>query len=208
MIGSPTTDDVSDDRLDIHINEAYRDIATKFPHHKARKLCSFPTVAGTSDYGLPAEAEAVLRVWDETNGKWLKKVGDTFLVQWDTLNEPDAQPENYIRLREFIRLYPTPDGIYTIWIFHREEIADLAADGDEPVINLSWHPAIPRLARYKYYDEQGDIPKAQYAFTAYQAWLSDKPTEFEEESRDIDSGVTIPTLQRRKTSQLDFERSA
>ena len=74
-IGNPGTGEVPDATLTEHLNNAYRDVATKFSHPKSRKLCSFPTEADTSGYGLPAATGGILKVWDDTNKKRLEKIG-------------------------------------------------------------------------------------------------------------------------------------
>lgn len=209
MIGSPTTTDVADAKLTRHVNSAYRDIATKYPHYKSRKLCSFPTVDGTMDYGLPSDCGAVLRVWDATSSARIHKRGDAWYADnLDVYTEEDA-PQFYVRYRTFVRLIPTPDAVYTIMLYYRESITDLSDDTDEPVIPLDWDIGIKLLARWYYYDEHGDIPKAEYALRAYRNWLEDKPSQMEEETRDQDKGVEMPTLNsRRRKRGEDFETSA
>ncbi len=205
-VGGPSETDVPDSELNRHINNAYRDIATKYMHHKSRKICTFPTVAAQADYGLPLDVGAVLRVWDETNSKRLPRKADRYEAEWDG-DSADAQPTVYARFRDFIRLYPVPDAIYTISLFYRENITDLSLDGDEPVINQPWHHSIRLLARWYYYDEQGDLAKAEYALTAYQRWLSDKPTELSEETRE-DMGVEIPHLKNfKRRARQNFDTS-
>ena len=89
-VGSPTTAEVPDSEMEENINDAYRDVAHKFRHHKSRKLCSFSTVATQSKYGLPADVGAIYRVWDDTNKIRLRKRG----VRWFSMlpTQTDDQP--------------------------------------------------------------------------------------------------------------------
>lgn len=204
-IGNPTTGDVPNADLDEHINDAYRDVATKFKHHKARKLCMFDTVDGTASYGLPSVAGSVFKVWDTTTPGKLSKKGPHWYASIATEHE-NGQPLYYVRFRQHIILVPTPDGVYTLEIFYTDTITDLTNDSDVPVLPETWTPAIWMLARWYYYDDQGDMPKADKAFDTYRIWLSDKPSEIEEESVDIDSGAELPTL-TNQDPRLDFDHS-
>ena len=72
-IGNPDVVDVPDDDLTRIINSAYGDIADRFRFHKVRKICTFPTVSNTQDYGLPADLLEIMKVRDQTNGRQLRK---------------------------------------------------------------------------------------------------------------------------------------
>lgn len=207
-VGNPDIVDVPDDDLTEHINQAYRDIADRFRFHKARKLCTFPTVSGTKDYGLPTDCSAVYHVRDKTTGMKLPKVDTRDDADQESVDS-DVQgiPQGYIRYRNFVRFEPTPDGVYTIEMFYKAGIVDLAADADIPILPDAWHEGILKLARHYFYDAKPDVPKAQYALAIYQSWLSTKPVEVDEEKRDLDKGVRLPTLTRgnrgRYSSDVD-----
>lgn len=204
-IGNPDTTDVPDVDLTAHINSAYRDIADRFRFHAVRKICTFPTVSGTKDYGLPADLSVILNARDETSGSKLSKTDYSDDAWQESENDDvDGIPESYIRMRNFIRIEPTPDGVYTIRLFYKAGVVDLAADADAPILPDSWHEGILKLARYYFYDSKPDAPKAQYALANYNSWVSTKPVEVDEEKKDLDKGVRIPTLQKARA--LDFDR--
>ena len=115
-------------------------------------------------------------------------------------------PEQYCRFRDFIELVPPPDDVYTIFLYYTETITDLSQSDDVPVIPATWHVGIVFLARWYYYDDQGDVPKATYGLNAYKAWLSDRSTVFEEETVDIDSSVELPTYSTPQ-AKLNFDES-
>lgn len=197
-IGNPDTGDVPDADLDEHINQAYRDITDRFRFHAARKICNFPTVSGTKDYGLPTDVGVVLNIRDETTGQKIVKIDHSDDAgQESEDSDITGRPQGYIRLRNFLRFEPTPDGVYNIRVFYKAAIVDLVDDADVPVIPEAWHEGIMKLARHYYYDNKPDVPKAQYALAIYQSWLSTKPVEVDEEKRDLDKGVRLPTLEVR-----------
>lgn len=204
--GSPDTTDVPEADLTEFINSAYRDISSRYRFHTVRKICQFSTVAGDKMYGLPTDCEAVLRVRDVTSGKKLAKRGDRFVAEQEASDvDVEGAPTDYVRQKDWIWLDPTPDTVYVIEVFYKAGITDLSADADEPIIPVSWHEGILKLARHKFYDDKGDIPKAKYALENYNSWLSTKTIELDEEKSDIDRGVVIPTLQRTARKSFDEE---
>ena len=210
MIGNPDTTEVPNSLLTEHINDAYREIATKYHHHKSRKLCSFPTVADTSKYGLPADCGAVLGVQDQTNNKKLVKAGPRQYLTWDVADVESGAPTQYARLRGFIQLATDdggpPDDAYTIMLYYSETITSLSAASDEPVLPVTWDRGILLLARHLYYDEVENAPKALYSYQMFEAWVQNKATDIEEETFDLDSGVELPTLPDSST-RYDFDES-
>lgn len=201
-VGSPSTTDVTDTVLNGFINDATSDLAVKFPHHKARRRTSFNTVADTQEYDLPSDVGAILRVWDETNHRRLEKIADSGFSELPDMES--GKPLKYCRFRTQIALVPSPDeDDIVIWIHYRQNLTAMSADGDEPELPRSWHHGIVLLAKWYYYDDQGDVLKKNEAWATYRTWLDDMPTEQEEESADIDSGVRLPTLATRGRKQAD-----
>jgi hypothetical protein len=206
-IGSPSTVDVPDAKLTESINIAYKDIADRYRFHKARKRCQFSTIVGQDKYDLPSDVLAVLRVSDETNRKKLTKGGDR-TVSSRQQDATQGRPVWYVRYRDYMQLGPVPDGVYLMEVFYKYALADLTdADNQTPGIPSSWHYGIVLMAKYYYYEDQGDSPKAQTAYEAWKLWVADKPTEIDEETVDIDSGVEIPTLDDTLEPRLDFDHS-
>lgn len=208
-IGNPDIFDVPETDLTEHINSAYRDIADRFRFHKVRKMCTFPTVSGTKDYQLPSALAAIISVRDKTTGQKITKTDVRDDAGQESENS-DVQgiPCKYIRFRNFIRFEPTPDGVYSVEIFYKADVVDLSADGDEPILPESWHEGILKLARHYYYDGKPDVAKAQYALSIYQSWLSTKPVEVDEEKRDLDKGVRIPTLAHPRRGRFSSDTDA
>lgn len=193
-IGSPTIVDVPDSTLTRLCNAAYREIASKYPFNEVRCIKSFTTTADEPRYTVPDDLAALFRVWDDTNKKKLTKRGVRFLATIPK-NVPNGKPTSYVRAKDWIQLYPTPDDDYIIELFYLTDIADMVDDSDEPVLPLAWHDGIVLKARHLYYDERGDIGKAIYAKNEWKDWVSDKPSEIDMEKVDLeDAGVIISTL--------------
>ena len=205
-IGNPTTTDVADSTLQAELNAAYLDIKGRYRFHRARKRCQFQTVIGQARYDLPLDILVVLRVSDETNRVKLEKWGDRHLAR-----RPDnelAKPLRYVRYRDWIELNPTPDGVYTMEVYYKFMDQLLQVGGDVPQLPETWHEGIVVLGKYNYYaNVANEAPKAGMAYEAWKLWVADKPTEIDEESVDIDSGVEILPLSSGIEKGLDFNHA-
>lgn len=193
-IGSPNTTDVPDSTLTRVINAAYREIGTKYPFNEIRCLTSFPTVVGQPRYNLPTDLAIIRRLWDDTNKRRLRKRGMRYLSAIPK-NLVTGFPRDYVRGPSWIQLIPEPDAAYTIDLYYDTSIGDLVADSDTFVLPLAWHDGIVLKARHVYYDERGDIGKAIYAKNEWKDWVSDKPSEIDQEKDDMeDVGVILTDL--------------
>lgn len=208
QVGNPTSGDVTDSLLNEQINQAYKDVADRFRFHRNRKLCTFSTVVGQAEYGLPADLLSIIRVRDTTNGVRLIKSDSKRDAALDVATMDNrGKPTHYSRYRTWVTLDPVPDGIYTIELFYKGNIVDLVSDSDTPVLPDTWHHGILLMAKYHYYIDQPDAPKAQHAMGAFNDWATNKPSEVDEEKSDFDSGVEIPTLSHSTKARLDFDHS-
>jgi hypothetical protein len=201
-IGNPTITDVPDSVLTQELNAAYLDIEDRYRFHKARKRCQFLTVPGQSRYDLPSDVLSVFRVSDETNHRKMIKIGERDAPQ--TL----AKPMRYVRYRDWLELDPTPDGVYTMEVYYKYFHGRMSEDQHVPGLPLAWHEGIVVLAKYNYYiNIATDQVKAGAAYQAWELWIRTKPTEIDEESVDIDSGVEVVPLNMSTTDRLDFDHS-
>lgn len=211
MIGNPTVLDVNDGVLTEHINTAYREIGNKFRFHLVRKICTFDTISGVSRYGLPVDVAVILRMRNNTSEIRMEKVDSRRRYQQQnyTANVQLGVPKGYIRYRDWVEMIPIPDGVYQIELFYKISLVDLSADSNVPVIPESWHRGIVLLARYNYFDDEGDIPKSIDADNKYKTWLADQPVEVDEEARDFDVSVEIPELGgwNGQDPRLDFNHA-
>lgn len=202
QIGNPTTTEVSDADLTALLNQATEDITSRYRFHKARKLCTFPTVADQDKYDLPSDLLVLMRVADTTNFRKISKAGDRQASSVTSLTS--GRPMQYVRYQNYLQLIPPPDGIYGIEIFYQYTPVSMSGDSDSPSIPNTWHAGVVAYAKYLYYTDVGDGPKQALAMEAFKIWISDKPTEIDEETVDIDSGVEIPTLSQSVDKGLDF----
>lgn len=204
-VGNPSVTDVPDADLNDAINSAYSDIAVKYKFFKVRRVCTFNTVVGQAKYMLPSGCFAVLRIRDNTNKKWLAKGGDRdYAARTD---DTSGKPERYVRYRDWLALMPPSDGVYELEMYYKAKPADLSLDADEPLIPEPWQEGLVRLAKYYYFEDKGDLPKAESALRVYDKWAEEMPLEFDDEAESIDSGVELPTLSETQDKRLDFDHA-
>jgi hypothetical protein len=199
---------VPDATLNEHINSAYVHIFGRYRHKQARDRSRFNTVAGTNSYTLSGQYAVVYEVWNKTSNTKVEKIGFRRLVSADvTVSSSTTRgtPLQYQTWQNAIELFPTPDAVYAMEVIYKSIPTALSADGDNPVINTMWHDGIVWLARWYYWDDIGDYPKAQNAFNSWKLWLSDKPAEVDEEMVDTeDEPVVVPEL-RAGVAPQDFD---
>lgn len=204
QVGNPTTTQVSDALMLEYINLGYRHIGTRYRFRTLRVKSTVPTVNGTRAYNLPTGSGTILSVRDVTNERKLTKIGDrraSALIDTTVT----GKPEKYVLYATTYELHPTPDAVYSIELYYKRTITDLVA-ADTPLIPESWHPGIIIVARYYYWDDQGDLVKASAALNIFNAWVREQPVEVDEEKTDIDSGVEIPSL-TQNTTRYDFDHA-
>jgi len=208
-IGNPDTTDVPNATLTLRINEALIDIQDIY-NFNATKITGVTLVTAASDYDytLPAAIDVLIGVRDNTNGVKLVKRDR---VWWDSLSAAtswvNAKPTNYFRDGGTLYIYPPPDGVYTLRVRYRNATTELSADGDTPIIPLSWHPGVVLLARCKHWESIEDWPKYQVARQGWNDWASTKTDEVAEELKaDYDQGVKLPDLAKfASRGQYDFD---
>ena len=203
-VKQPDTTDLTDVDAGGYINSGYVDLCGRYPYHQTRKRCEFNTTSGEEKYQLPLDCSAVLRLKNMTLGYKLWKAGDRLVADRlsEHANELLSMPRRYVRYRNYVELVPTPDGVYTIEVFYLAVPVLLDAAIDTPILPISWHDGIWMRAKWYYYMDRGDIAQQTNALNQYKVWLLDKPSEIDEESRDIDSGVELPELTRNYSPSL------
>lgn len=208
-IGSPSTTDVADAILTEHLNSAYKHLTTRYRHKQARENHRFSTVDGTSSYTLSGQLIVVYQVWDRTHNIKLRKVGWRQRVDRDlsvSSATSEGVPTEYETWQNSIILYPTPDAVYSIEAIYKKIPTALSGASDEPLINPLWHDGIVSLARWYYWDDRQDFPKAQQAYNSWKLWMSDIAHDVDEETVDSeDFGAQLPQITGITRPPRDFD---
>lgn len=200
-IGNPDTSQVSDALLTEIINAAYEEMCDEFQFRSTRPLREFSTIADVDKYELDSRETMILRLWDQTEGqeRRLKRFDMREFAEAGGQSADRGAPVGYIRVQNYLQIVPMPDAAYDLAYYAKMLPEPLAADDDVPDVPIAWHIGIWRNARYHYWDDAGDIAKAQYSYNNYRLWAQRKTDEWADElANEMEDGGPIPALVVRR----------
>jgi len=173
--------------LDLLLNRAYWALLDSIEFREKEVTGTFSTVASERFYDLPTSFDYLrhLSVTDPNSNGHIQLEQMTPAEYENNYNEDSSYegiPTNYIREGCGIRLYPTPDQVYTVTIKYAITLADLSTSNTNPGIPQVWHEIILYGAAWRGFLELGDIPRYQQYFGLCEAMMIKvKPTKHKEE---------------------------
>lgn len=197
LIGNVPVGQVPETDLTELLNDANIFLLDRYSHRNAKTSVALSTVASTATVALASDYSAIFKVWDTGVDRPLRQAVEQDLPGLEGL--PEGRPTHYRHVGATIKLYPTPDAVYTLTALVKKATDTLTLDADVPTLDSSWHMGIVYRARYAYYDGIGDIPKAQYALNSFNEWLATKPTTIEDESFDQEAGTDVVVRRNEET---------
>jgi len=209
LLGEPTTSDVPDAQLTLRLNQAYLRICDTHNLPQLLARTAFNTVVGTQSYALAATDLWLLSVWNKTHGYKLRKIDFNMLNVYDdssSTSPATGRPKRYYRDVSTVTIYPKPDAIYAMEFVTKIKPTKLTASGDTPILSEPWHEGICLLARWYWFDQHFDYPKAQYAYSVWQTWLQTKPNEAHQESVDLNEAAEfMPNSGGSQVRDFDYQ---
>ncbi len=139
------------------VNDAYLTIAGSAPWSFLMAEDTIATVDGTSDYSLPAVVETATALWiDDTTGRLLRRRAVEQFAWASDARSADAEPWGWGMVDDdTVRLFPTPDAVYTVNVRGWKLPAVLGAS-DEPVWASAHHVAVAYEAARMILETEGD----------------------------------------------------
>ncbi len=168
--------DLPDPDADLLLNRTYWELLEKFHIRETESSMTFPTVAGTRQYSLPASFES-LRISAIVDPDSLQHTQlDKFSIkQYENVYSDDEDqrniPTNYFRGNEDIILWPTPDDVYTVVIHYKSTLADLSDANVDAALPKSWQELLLFGATYRGFIRFNDYDKARGAKSNYDSIL-------------------------------------
>ena len=143
----PDVDTPDKTGADTFLNRALWEVLDKYKFREKEVIGSFVTASGTSFYQIPSSFEALqgLSVEDLNTGQHipLERISaDVFEQEYVNRTDAQGKPEKYFRNGGGIKLWPTPDNIYTLKIYYWFELSDLSNTSPTPPIPRVWHEII------------------------------------------------------------------
>lgn len=153
--------DLTDVDLDRYINRSFWEIQDKLPFRIKEKTVTFPTISGVALYDVPDNLENVrlVSIVDLNTNEHTQLIKMSEAVYENTYqNETYAntKPTNYVREGVSIRLWPTPDNVYTIVLKYNAILADLINATDTPPLPQIWGEIIEFGATWRRFKDLND----------------------------------------------------
>jgi len=194
--------DVTAERLDSWINDAYADLVSSLQLDEMKGSLRLDTAEGQHLYLLPETVGTLLSVsiqrsWNYSlqDGYNLDKIDLQTFREMRFLGGP---PMSYFRQGQVLVLWPAPSIEHVITVDFRVTPAPLVNDEDSPFIGVEWHRAILLNAKSLAFEDLLEPERATIAenrFVAYVRRRRDKEAD-EDENRIV--GSSVP----RKLSEL------
>lgn len=192
--------DLSDAEVLLNLNLSWWEVAAKFEFKEKEVNTTFNTVNGTTLYNAPTPFEAVQYVTiEDTDSKQRTPLVFMDEVEYNQVfqNSSEARgvPTRYFRRGTQIGLWPTPDGVYTIYEDYLTTLADLAVIA--PPVPQEWHEPILFGGIYRCFLDVGDRVNGVYFRKEQFSMINTTPeTKAKEEKTDMKwAGLSVP---RRK----------
>lgn len=199
-LGIATTDtDLLDAEIDEYLNLAYWEIQDKFPFREKERTATFVTVAGQRVYNMPEPYEALkslaIKEADNVSGQFTKLIRmdtDEYENRYNSDETSRSFPTHYTREDCFFRLWPTPNGVYTMSMKRTITLIDLSDAQTTPEIPRAWWEVIIYGAIWRAFMDYGDFDRSQ-AIKAHQIALLNSlvPVESKEEQDSREAAVTV-----------------
>ncbi len=160
--------EATDATVDQLLNRSWWDLLNRFPFKENETFVPFETIVGQRLYALPVQFEAVRSMGIEADGlnlqqhqnlnPWTEREYETAYNSNESLR---AMPCYYVREGSCIKLFPTPDQVYTITLYYWMNLADLSDPVLAPIIPRSWHEVIGYGAIWRGWTDLNDWTRGQ-----------------------------------------------
>ncbi len=157
-------DDMPDAEADLYLNLSYWDVLDRFKFREKEVLLTFATAVGERFYSVPSPFEALrnLAIVHPTSLQHIplnRKSEDWYEGKYQEGSDSYAIPTDYIREGCGVRLWPTPDQVYTIVERYWTVLTDLVA-GTQPGLPQTWHEIVLYGAYWRAFLDQGAFDRS------------------------------------------------
>lgn len=147
-------------RITQYLNDAQNLVARRVNYYGDQDLYVFPTVVGVNAYNWPANLARVQDLFDPVSGI---SIPYTSLRAMDNSSQTaTGAPAWYTIQGSAIRLYPIPDGVYTLNMRYWQMPPALVLDADVPSIPADWHHMLWCYATWMCFEADDDSTMGQY----------------------------------------------
>jgi hypothetical protein len=173
--------------VDLLLNRSFWELQNKFPFKEQEVLETFETAIGVRNYQKPLRTDSIYHLAivadDEPNQHipLIQITVDEYETLYQESEEQWNQPIKYTLENCIIRMWPTPDLVYTINMRRRMILADLSASNAVPQIPPEWHEIIAYGALWRAFIDKSDYTRSQIVKRQQTELISNTvPTEAKE----------------------------
>jgi hypothetical protein len=169
-LGGETSETISDTRILRFINQSYLELASYYQFDQLGESTSVTTVSGTSEYELTvSDVLSISSVVDDTNNQLLYTMNEDQYHRYVQGSSVTGTPVYWYidgvgtNNRYNLKLYPTPNGAYTVNVYYTESPAELVTSpsATSPVIPEPWDDSIVYRAVARGWMMLGDLDTAE-----------------------------------------------
>lgn len=140
-------DQLSLDEVDLYLNRSFWEIMSKFKFREKERLATFQTTIGERNYTVPAPFEAIRNLsiaMQDQDGTLHQHtplgqiLANTYEERYNEKVENRGFPSHYVREGCLIKLWPTPDAVYTITMRRWITIQDITTSNTYPDVPQEW----------------------------------------------------------------------
>lgn len=162
-LGEDASDLPDNDALQL-LERSYVELVDKFPFREKEVTATFPTVAAQRLYGVPSPFEALRLISILNPDSSAHVVLDVMsIVEYENNyvegTDQEKFPTHYTREGCNIRLWPTPDAIYTLTLKYWSPLTSLSTS-QNPTTPPVWHECILYGAVYRGFLRRSDYLRA------------------------------------------------
>lgn len=169
-------------RINTYLNDAMRSIARKIHYYQDEATQAITTVQGQKNYPWPTDFGKARDVSNPDRGRALRLVRLRDLD--DSPQGATGTPYFYAVEGATMRLYPTPDNVYSLVMRYWSLPALMVADTDVPGLPLDYHHILSFYALQRCYENEDALDAAQYWQGQWTAALKDMATDVKFPSSD------------------------
>lgn len=206
-----TIQEIDNVSVDLLLNMSFWDLLNRFPFRENETFVPFQTIAGQRLYALPVSFEAIrtlgISTTDTLQHTDLQPMdNDEYEKVFNENVDMRAIPERYIRDGNCIKLWPTPDKVYTLTLYYWIQLSDLTDINNNPRIPRNWHEIIVIGAVWRGWIDLNDWTRAQTVREFCENMINGIVPAESKEERDFHRATT-PVLRERYDPYLGGDNS-
>ena len=124
------------------VNEVQQEIYMEDDWYTLLESSTFNTAAGTATYAMPSDIGRTIILFDETNNNVLVEESVRNIDTADPDADYQGPPLRFSTLAAFYKLYPIPDGTYTLRYRYYKVPPDLGGDNDTSALPIECERAL------------------------------------------------------------------